>query len=310
MSAEAMTTTTLLARKQRREPIACLTCYDAAFAQLLERAGVEVLLVGDSLGMVVQGQATTVPVSLEQMVYHSRCVTRVARQSLVIADLPFMSYATPERALESTARLMGEGGAAMVKLEGGAALAETVARLTAFGAPVCAHLGLLPQSIHQLGGYRVQGRDAEMAARIEADALALQAAGASLLVLECVPSALATALAQRLRIPVIGIGAGKGCDGQVLVLHDILGLTPGKAPRFSKNFLADLGAGGFAEDQADDPSGAQADGATADQAADRTGAAAHGRPADRTGISIEAAVRAYVAAVKTGTFPAPEHTLA
>ena len=278
MSAEAITTTALRARKQRREPIACLTCYDAAFAHLLERAGVEVLLVGDSLGMVVQGQSTTVPVTLDQMVYHSRCVTRVAQQSLVIADLPFMSYATPERALESTARLMGEGGAAMVKLEGGAALAETVARLTAFGAPVCAHLGLLPQSIHQLGGYRVQGREAEMAARIEADALALQAAGASLLVLECVPSALATALAQRLQIPVIGIGAGKGCDGQVLVLHDILGLTPGKAPRFSKNFLADLGAGASAD--------------------------------DRAGISIEAAVRAYVAAVKAGAFPAPEHTLA
>ncbi len=282
MPAATVTTTTLLARKQRGEPIACLTCYDAAFAQLLERAGVEVLLVGDSLGMVVQGHSTTVPVTLDQMVYHSRCVTRVAEQSLVIADLPFMSYATPERALEAAARLMGEGGAAMVKLEGGGALAETVARLTALGAPVCAHLGLLPQSIHQLGGYRVQGRDAEMAARIEADALALQAAGASLLVLECVPSALATALAQRLRIPVIGIGAGQGCDGQVLVLHDILGLTPGKAPRFSKNFLAELSAGAQADDQA----------------------------SDRAGISIEAAVRAYVAAVKAGAFPASEQILA
>ncbi len=276
-----ITTASLLALKQRGERIACLTCYDAAFAQLLERAGVDVLLVGDSLGMVVQGQRTTVPVTLEQMVYHSRCVSRVAAQSLVIADMPFMSYATSDRAIETAARLMGEGGAAMVKLEGGEPLVETVARLTAFGAPVCAHLGLLPQSVHQLGGYRIQGREAADAQRIESDALALQDAGASMLVLECVPSALAATLAQRLRIPVIGIGAGNLCDGQVLVLHDLLGLTPGNAPRFSKNFLA----------AAAENSAATSDG---------------GRPA----FGIDAAIRCYVEAVKSGAFPATEHTLA
>ncbi|WP_462322531.1 3-methyl-2-oxobutanoate hydroxymethyltransferase [Halochromatium sp.] len=279
--AKTITTASLLALKQQGERIACLTCYDAAFAQLLERAGVEVLLVGDSLGMVIQGQRTTVPVTLDQMVYHSRCVSRMAARSLVIADMPFMSYATPERAVDAAARLMGEGGAAMVKLEGGEPLVETVARLTAFGAPVCAHLGLLPQSVHQLGGYRVQGRDAADAERIEADALALQDAGASLLILECVPSALASALSQRLRIPVIGIGAGNGCDGQVLVLHDVLGLTPGSAPRFSKNFLA----------------------ATAVESR-------AGHDGDAAGFSIEAAIKGYVAAVKSGAFPAAEHTLA
>lgn len=270
MSNATITTASLAACKQRREPIACLTCYDAAFAQLLERAGVEVLLVGDSLGMVVQGQRTTLAVTLEQMVYHCSCVSRAAQRSLVIADMPFMSYATPEHALATAAKLMGEGGAAMVKLEGGAWLAETVTQLTRAGAPVCAHLGLLPQSVHQLGGYRVQGRDEAGAERIRSDALALQAAGASLLVLECVPSALAAALAQTLTIPVIGIGAGNRCDGQVLVLHDILGLTPGRAPRFSRDFLAAAGAG----------------------------------------AGIEAAVAGYVAAVKSRAFPGPEQTLA
>ncbi|MEA1051445.1 3-methyl-2-oxobutanoate hydroxymethyltransferase [Lamprobacter modestohalophilus] len=287
MSARTITTTSLLALKQRGERIACLTCYDAAFARVLERSGVEVLLVGDSLGMVIQGQPTTVPVTLDQMVYHSRCVTRAAERSLVIADMPFMSYATPERAVAAAARLMGEGGAAMVKLEGGEPLVETVARLTAFGAPVCAHLGLLPQSVHQLGGYRVQGREAAEAERIETEALALQDAGASLLILECVPSALAAALAQRLRIPVIGIGAGNRCDGQVLVLHDVLGLTPGAAPRFSKNFLAELASVAVA-------------GSASVDASDGSGVA----------FGIEAAIKGYVEAVKSGAFPAREHTLA
>ncbi|MCF8014560.1 MAG: 3-methyl-2-oxobutanoate hydroxymethyltransferase, partial [Chromatiaceae bacterium] len=259
----------------------------AAFARVLERSGVEVLLVGDSLGMVIQGQPTTVPVTLDQMVYHSRCVTRAAERSLVIADMPFMSYATPERAVAAAARLMGEGGAAMVKLEGGEPLVETVARLTAFGAPVCAHLGLLPQSVHQLGGYRVQGRESAEAERIETEALALQDAGASLLILECVPSALAAALAQRLRIPVIGIGAGNRCDGQVLVLHDVLGLTPGAAPRFSKNFLAELASVAVA-------------GSASVDASDGSGVA----------FGIEAAIKGYVEAVKSGAFPAREHTLA
>lgn len=223
--------------KQQQAPIACLTCYDAAFCRVLEAAGVDVLLVGDSLGMVLQGQPSTVSVTLEQIAYHTACVSRVSRRALVIADLPFMSYATPERALAAAERLIGESGATMLKLEGGAALAGTVSTLARFGAPVCAHLGLLPQSIHQLGGYRYQGKDVEGAAAIRADALTLQDAGASALVLECVPADLAAALSADLAIPVIGIGAGNRCDGQVLVLHDLLGLTPGRPPRFSKDFM-------------------------------------------------------------------------
>jgi 3-methyl-2-oxobutanoate hydroxymethyltransferase len=238
MTSARMTSAGLAAMKRRGERIACLTCYDAAFTRLLESAGVEVLLVGDSLGMVLQGQPTTLPVTLTHMVYHTACVSRVAARALVIADMPFLSYATTDRALATAERLMGEGGASMLKLEGGAALADTVLRLTRFGAPVCAHLGLLPQSVHQFGGYRYQGKDDAGAARIEADALALQDAGASLLVLECVPAALAARLAGQLEIPVIGIGAGNACDGQVLVLHDMLGLLPGRAPRFSRDFAA------------------------------------------------------------------------
>jgi 3-methyl-2-oxobutanoate hydroxymethyltransferase len=194
--------------------------------------------VGDSLGMVLQGQPTTVPVKLEHMVYHTACVSRVAERALVVADMPFLTYATEERAIAAAERLMGEGGAAMVKLEGGGELEDRVRRLTRFGVPVCAHLGLLPQSVHQLGGYRYQGKDDAGAARIRADALALQDAGASMVVLECVPAALAAALAGELAIPVIGIGAGNGCDGQVLVLHDMLGLLPGRSPSFSKDFSA------------------------------------------------------------------------
>jgi 3-methyl-2-oxobutanoate hydroxymethyltransferase len=246
MRGERITSATLAAMKRRGERIACLTCYDAAFTRLLEAAGVEVLLVGDSLGMVLQGQPTTVPVQLEHMVYHTACVGRAAERALLIADMPFLSYATEDRALVAAERLMGEGGATMVKLEGGAELADTVRRLTRFGAPVCGHLGLLPQSVHQLGGYRYQGKDDVGAARIEADALALQEAGASLLVLECVPAALAEQLSARLDIPVIGIGAGNRCDGQVLVLHDMLGLLPGRAPRFSRDFMA-AGGGGVAD---------------------------------------------------------------
>jgi 3-methyl-2-oxobutanoate hydroxymethyltransferase len=270
MPSGLITNQALLALKARKEPIACLTCYDASFASLLEEAGVEVLLVGDSLGMVVQGHGSTLAVTLDQMVYHTACVTRGTQRALVIADLPFMSYATPERALATAARLMGEGGATMVKLEGGAWLAETVTQLTRFGAPVCAHLGLLPQSVHQLGGYRVQGRASDDAERIRADAVALQEAGASLLVLECVPRTLATSLAQSLRIPVIGIGAGNGCDGQVLVLHDLLGVTPGGGPRFSKNFVAEVGVA----------------------------------------AGLGAAVAAYVAEVKSGQFPAEAQWMA
>lgn len=265
MAAARLTVPSLSTLKQQGEKIACLTCYDASFAQLLDEAGVEVLLVGDSLGMVVQGQATTLPVTLDQMVYHTACVTRRRQRALVLADLPFLSYATPEQAISSAARLMQEGGADMVKLEGGASVVESVRALTEFGVPVCGHLGLLPQSVLRLGGYRVQGRDHASAERIRHAALALQDAGAGLLVLECVPAHLAQEISHTLNIPVIGIGAGDACDGQVLVLYDVLGITPGRVPRFAKNFLPD-----------------------------------HRTPS--------AAVAAYVAAVKNGSFPSAEHT--
>jgi 3-methyl-2-oxobutanoate hydroxymethyltransferase len=222
--------------KRCGEKIACLTAYDASFAALLERAGVELLIVGDSLGMVVQGHDSTLPVTLADMIYHARCVRRGSKTAFIVADLPFMSYASTAQAIGNAARLMQEGGAHMVKLEGGAWLAETVRELTQRGLPVCAHLGLLPQSVHQLGGYRVQGRDAASAETLLNDARALEQAGAGLLVLECVPAALAQQVTQALSIPVIGIGAGAACDGQVLVLYDVLGLVS-KPPKFSRNFL-------------------------------------------------------------------------
>jgi len=237
---------TLIAMKRRREPIVCLTCYDASFARFLEQAGVDVMLVGDSLGMVLQGHATTLPVTLDQMVYHSACVARGRERALLVADLPFLSYASPDRALDAAGRLMQEGGAQMVKLEGGEAVAETVQLLTSQGIPVCGHLGLLPQSIHRLGGFRYQGRDQAAAERIQQEASALQAAGAALLVLECVPATLAQAISERLEIPVIGIGAGAGTDGQVLVLYDVLGVSAGRVPSFSKDFLAAAGSIGGA----------------------------------------------------------------
>ncbi len=237
MPAARVSVATLAAMKARGERIACLTCYDASFARLLEAAGVDVLLVGDSLGMVLQGHATTLPVTLKQMAYHCACVARARQRALIVADLPFLSYATPERALDAAARLMQEGGAQVVKLEGGAPVVETARLLAAQGVAVCAHLGLLPQSVNRLGGYRYQGRDPASAETIRRDALALQEAGAVLLVLECVPAELARQISQSLSIPVIGIGAGNGCDGQVLVLHDMLGLNP-RPPGFSKDFLA------------------------------------------------------------------------
>ncbi|MEA3277992.1 MAG: 3-methyl-2-oxobutanoate hydroxymethyltransferase [Pseudomonadota bacterium] len=237
MSTAPITVSMLAAMKQRGERIASLTCYDASFCRLLERAGVEVLLVGDSLGMVLQGQDTTLSVTLDHMVYHTACVARARRRALILADLPFLSYATPERALQSAGRLMQEGGAHMVKLEGGAPMTETVRLLSEQGIPVCAHLGLLPQFVHRMGGYRYQGRDQASAQAIRNDALALQDAGAALLVLECVPAELASEISRALTIPVIGIGAGSGCDGQVLVLQDTLGLNPGNPPSFSKDFM-------------------------------------------------------------------------
>jgi 3-methyl-2-oxobutanoate hydroxymethyltransferase len=221
------------------EKIAMLTCYDATFATLLDHAGVDCLLVGDSLGMVLQGQPSTVPVTLEQMVYHTQCVARGNRSAWVIGDLPFGTYhASAEQALHSATALM-QAGAHMVKLEGGGWTTETVRFLTARGIPVCAHLGLTPQSVHALGGYRIQGRDADAAALLKIQAQALAEAGAAMLVLELIPSTLAKEVTQALPIPVIGIGAGVDCSGQVLVLHDMLGLNSGKLPRFVRNFMAD-----------------------------------------------------------------------
>ena len=219
------------------EKIAMLTCYDAAFASLLDEAGVDVLLVGDSLGMVLQGEATTVPVSLDAMVYHTRCVARGRRSAWVIGDLPFDSYQSgPAEAWKSAAALL-KAGAQMVKLEGGGWTAETVRFLVQRGIPVCAHLGLTPQTVAMLGGYRVQGRDEAAAERLRREARELVAAGAQMLVLEMVPSTLARELTETLGIPVIGIGAGVGCSGQVLVLHDMLDVTPGRRPRFVRNFM-------------------------------------------------------------------------
>lgn len=232
-----ITVTTLLAMKQAREKIAVLTAYDASFARILDEAGVEILLVGDSLGMVVQGRETTLPVTLDDMIYHTRMVAAGSQRALIMADMPFMSYPNPQQALENAGRLMKEGGAHMVKLEGGTPLVETVRSLAAHGIPVCAHLGLLPQSVHKLGGYRVQGKDEQSAAHMLLDARAMEAAGADMLLLECVPSTLAADITAALEIPVIGIGAGASVDAQVLVLYDMLGITPGKRPRFSQDFL-------------------------------------------------------------------------
>jgi len=234
-----ITSTALLRLKERGEKIACVTSYDASFTRLLEDAGVEVLLVGDSLGMVIQGHESTLPVTVSDMVYHASCVARAGRRALRIVDMPFMSYSTVHSALANAARLMSEGGAHMVKLEGGEIIVNVVEALTDHGIPVCAHLGLTPQSVHQLGGYRVQGRDSESAERLLKEAQQLEQAGASVLVLECIPVDLARQVSETLRIPTIGIGAGPDCDGQVLVLYDLLGITPGKRPRFSHNFLED-----------------------------------------------------------------------
>lgn len=262
-----ITLSTLAKMKRDREKFTVLTAYDASFAALMEAAGVEVLLVGDSLGMVIQGQRATVPVTMDDMIYHTRLVARGCQTALLMADMPFASYATVDQALRNAARLMQEGGAQMVKLEGGGYLAETVRQLSRNGIPVCAHLGLLPQSVHKLGGYKVQGREEAAAQQILDDALILQEAGADVALVECIPAALAARLTAALDIPLIGIGAGPDCDAQVLVCYDMLGITPGRRPKFSKNFL---------------------------QGCD----------------SLQAAVAAYVGAVKSGEFPGPEHCIA
>ncbi len=228
--------------KQRGEKIACLTAYDASFAHWLVEAGVDVVLVGDSLGMVLQGQESTLPVTLDHMIYHAAAVARGAPEALRIIDMPYRSYTSKDQALANAQRLIGEGHGHIVKLEGGEQVLPIVEHLVNKGVPVCGHLGLLPQSIEELGGYKVQGRDDAGAAQIKQDALALESAGICALVLECVPASLAKAVTVSLRVPTIGIGAGVDCDGQVLVLYDMLGITAGKRPSFSKDFLADAGS--------------------------------------------------------------------
>ena len=246
------------------EKIATLTGYDASFAALLDRCGVDIILIGDSLGNVLQGHGTTLPVTLEQMIYHTGCVARGAKRAFIAADMPWGSYQeSPAQAYASAARLMA-AGAQMVKLEGGAVMAETVRFMVERGVPVWAHIGLTPQSVHALGGYRVQGKGSAQAQRLKDDAMSLQQAGAALLLIEMIPAQLGMELTALLDIPTIGIGAGPACSGQVLVLHDMLGVYPGKAARFVRNFM--------------------------------TGAA-----------SIDAAISAYVEAVKDGSFPAAEH---
>jgi len=231
-----MTLNSLRALKRDGKRFACLTAYDASFAHLLSSSGIEVLLVGDSLGMVVCGHSSTVPVRMEEMVYHTHCVAAGNQGALLMADLPFMSYTTPEQALENSARLM-QAGANVVKLEECQQLVEIIAALSGCGIPSCAHIGLAPQSVNKLGGYRVQGRDAAAAQAMIERAVALEEAGADLLLLECVPSRLAETITRQLTIPVIGIGAGAATDAQVLVLYDLLGITSGKPPKFVRNFM-------------------------------------------------------------------------
>jgi len=232
-----VTITTLRELKQAGQKITCLTAYDYSFANLLDRAGLDAIMVGDSLGMTMQGHASTLPVTIDDMAYHCACVARGVTRALIIGDMPFGSYqVSPEQAFENAAILM-QAGAQVVKLEGGAPMVATVRFLVERGIPVCAHLGLTPQSVHQLGGFRVQGREADAALRLQDDARQLQAAGASLLVLEAVPAALAKVISAELNIPTIGIGAGVDTDGQVLVLQDMLGLYPRPSPKFSRNFM-------------------------------------------------------------------------
>jgi 3-methyl-2-oxobutanoate hydroxymethyltransferase len=235
-AAKSTTIPSLLAMRKNDEKIAVLTCYDASFAALMDRCGVEAMLIGDSLGMVCQGHGSTLPVSVADIAYHTASVARGTKNAMIIADMPFGSYPTPELTFQHAVTLM-QAGAHMVKVEGGAWLSDTIRFLTDRAIPVCAHIGLTPQSVHQLGGYKVQGKSVESAEQLQSDALALQSAGASLLVLEAIPAALGAATTQLLTIPTIGIGAGPDCSGQVLVMHDLLGVFPGRKARFVKNFM-------------------------------------------------------------------------
>ncbi len=228
----------LLAQKQAGQKITALTAYDASFAKLFDEQGIDVLLIGDSLGMVLQGEDSTLPVTIEQMAYHTKCVNKGVQRAFVIADMPFMSYATPEQAYDNAAKLMA-AGAQMVKLEGGDWLHETIEGLVQRSVPVCGHLGLTPQSVNVIGGFKVQGREQEKAQKLIEDAIALEQAGIQLLVLECVPTTLAQKVSEQLSIPVIGIGAGAHTDGQILVMHDMFGISANYMPKFSKNYLVE-----------------------------------------------------------------------
>ena len=228
---------TLARMKAEGEKIASITCYDASYAALVDAAGADVVLVGDSLGMVIQGHDTTVPVTLDHIIYHCRAVAKGLFRPFLMADMPFMTYTSREQALQNAVRLMQEGGAKMVKLEGGAGQVEIVEFLTGHDIAVCAHLGLKPQSVHKTGGFRVQGREQAAAEQMKRDALALQAAGADIVLLECIPSGLGAEITAELQVPVIGIGAGPDTDGQILVLYDVLDITPGRKPRFVRNFM-------------------------------------------------------------------------
>lgn len=237
MSDKRVTTVIIREKKARGEAVTMLTAYDAAFARLLDEAGVDMLLVGDSLGNTMLGYDSTLPVTMEDILHHTRAVCRASSRSLIVADMPFMSYqVSVEEALRNAGRLLKEGGAQAVKLEGGREIAPAIKAMTGAGIPVVGHLGLTPQSLHQLGGFRVQGKDAAGAQRLLDDARTLEAAGAFAVVLECVPALLAARISQTLSVPTIGIGAGSSCDGQVLVIHDVLGLVPGFKPRFAKAY--------------------------------------------------------------------------
>jgi 3-methyl-2-oxobutanoate hydroxymethyltransferase len=233
------TLSTLARMKADKQKIASLTCYDASFAVLLDEADVDVVLVGDSMGMVIQGYDTTVPVTMDHIVYHCRAVARGLHRPFLMADLPFMSYPSKEKALENSVRLMQDGGAKMVKLESGATQAEIVEWLARHDIAVCAHLGLRPQSVHKTGGFRVQGREHDAAAEMIDAAKRLESAGADIILLECIPADLGKAITEALHVPVIGIGAGPDTDGQILVLYDILDITTGRKPRFVQNFMKD-----------------------------------------------------------------------
>ncbi|NND46693.1 MAG: 3-methyl-2-oxobutanoate hydroxymethyltransferase [Woeseiaceae bacterium] len=255
---------TLHKMKDSGEAIACLTAYDASYALLVDAAGTDLVLVGDSLGMVIQGHDTTVPVTVDDIVYHTRAVARGMSRAFLVADMPFMSYSNPDQALENAVRLMQDGGAMMIKLEGGDGQIDIVEHLARHDIPVCSHLGLKPQSVHKIGGFKVQGREAEQAREMLESAKRLQDAGSDIVLLECVPNEVGEAITAALQVPVIGIGAGPSVDGQILVLYDILDITQGRTPRFVRNFQQE-----------------------------------HTSPL--------AAIKAYVAAVKDRSYPAPEH---